>query len=113
LETNHRHFNEARDQLDRWSEDMEMAAQQQLEDLKRQIRDLQRRSRQAPTLQQQREIQEQVIKLEKLKRRQRQRIFEIEDEIEEKRKSLVDALESRLQQRTCITPLFTIRWAVE
>lgn len=112
LETNHRHFQQARDQLDRWAEDMELASQKQLEDLKRQIRDLQRRSRQAPTLQEEKAMQDQILKLEQQKRRQRQRIFEIEDEIEEKRKSLVAALEARLQQKTLTTPLFTVRWRV-
>jgi hypothetical protein len=113
LETNHRHFQVERDKLDRWAEDMELASQKQLEDLKRQIRDLQRRSRQAPTLQEEKAMQDQILKLEQQKRRQRQRIFEIEDEIEEKRKALVAALEARLQQKTLTTPLFTIRWRVE
>jgi SNF2 family DNA or RNA helicase len=112
LETNHRHFQQARDQLDQWAEDMELASQKQLEDLKRQIRDLQRRSRQAPTLQEEKAMQDQILKLEQAKRRQRQRIFEIEDEIEEKRKTLVAALEARLQQKTRTTPLFVIRWKV-
>lgn len=112
LETNHKHFNEARDQLDKWAEDMELASQKQLEDLKRQIRDLQRQARQAPTLQEQKAPQEQILKLEQQKRRQRQRIFEIEDEIEEKRQTLVAALESRLQQKTETLPLFSVRWRV-
>jgi len=49
LEENNRHFTEDRDQLDKWAEDMELAAQRELEDTKRQIRDLQRQSRQAPS----------------------------------------------------------------
>lgn len=112
LETNHRHFQQARDQLDQWAQDMEIASQKQLEDLKRQIRDLQRRSRQAPTLQEEKTIQDHILTLEQAKRRLRQRIFEIEDEIEDKRKSLVAALESRLQQKAVTTPLFSIRWSV-
>jgi chromosome segregation ATPase len=112
LETNHRHFQQARDQLDQWAQDMEIASQKQLEDLKRQIRDLQRRSRQAPTLQEEKALQDQILTLEQAKRRQRQRIFDIEDEIEEKRKTLVAALESRLQQKTETHPLFTIRWLI-
>jgi hypothetical protein len=112
LETNHRHFQQARDQLDQWAQDMEIASQKQLEDLKRQIRDLQRRSRQAPTLQEEKAMQDQILNLEQSKRRQRQRIFEIEDEIEEKRKTLVAALESRLQQKTETTHLFSVRWRI-
>lgn len=112
LEANNQHFAEARDQLDQWAEDMELAAQKELEDTKRQIRDLQRRSRQAPTLAEQHEMQEQIASLEKSKRRLRQRIFDIEDEIAAKRDSLVSALEKRMQQKTEISPLFTIRWMV-
>jgi hypothetical protein len=57
-------------------------------------------------------MQDQILKLEQAKRRQRQRLFEIEDEIEEKRRTLVAALEARLQQKTLTTPLFTVRWRV-
>lgn len=112
LETNHRHFQQAREQLDQWAQDMELASQKQLDDLKRQIRDLQRRSRQAPTLQEEKVMQDQIITLEQAKRRQRQRIFDIEDEIEEKRKTLVAALESRLEQKTSNMPLFSVRWKI-
>jgi Superfamily II DNA/RNA helicases, SNF2 family len=112
LEENNRHFSEARDQLDKWAEDMEMAAQKELDDTKRQIRDLQRRSRQAPTMEEQHSLQEEIAKLERKKRTLRKRIFDIEDEIAEKRDRLVESLEKRMQQKTTVTPVFTIRWSV-
>lgn len=112
LEENNRHFSEARDQLDKWADDMEMAAQKELDDIKRQIRDLQRRCRQAPTLEEQHDLQGEISKLEKKKRTLRERIFDIEDEIAEKRDQLVESLEKRMQQKTTITPVFTIRWNV-
>jgi hypothetical protein len=113
LEENSRHFAEARDQLDKWAEDMEMAAQRELDDTKRLIRDLQRQSRQAPTLQEQYSIQEEITRLERKKRTLREKIFDIEDEIAAKRDTLVGALEKRMQQKTTVTPLFTIRWSVQ
>ncbi|MDA3896980.1 MAG: SNF2-related protein [Desulfobacteraceae bacterium] len=112
LETNSLHFNEACIQLDKWAEDMEIATQKLLDDTKRQIRDIQRRSRQAPTLEEQHQFQEEIAKLERRKRRLRERIFDIEDEIAEKRDQLVQALENRMQQKTTSTELFTIRWKV-
>ncbi|MBI5141304.1 MAG: DEAD/DEAH box helicase family protein [Nitrospirae bacterium] len=112
LEENNRHFSEARDQLDKWAEDMEMAAQKELDDMKRQIRDLQRRSRQSPTMEEQRSLQEEIVKLERKKRTLRERIFDIEDKITEKRDRLVESLEKRMQQKTTVTPVFTIRWKV-
>ena len=112
LEENNRHFNEAREKLDKWAEDMEIAAGKELDDTKNQIRALNRQARLAPTIEEQHEIQAKIRKLEKKKRRLRQKIFDIEDEIEEKRDQLIDALEKRMQQKTTSTPLFTIRWRV-
>ena len=51
-------------------------------------------------------------KLEKQQRRQRQDIFKAEDEVMEKRDSLIESLERRLSQHTAADVLFTIRWAV-
>ncbi|MBF0155057.1 MAG: DEAD/DEAH box helicase family protein [Magnetococcales bacterium] len=112
LEENNRHFSEARDQLDKWAEDMELAVQKELDDTKRQIRDLQRRSRQAPTLEEQHGLQEEIVKLERKKRNLRKRIFDMEDKIAEKRDRLVETLEKRMQQKTNIMTVFTIRWSV-
>ncbi|MEA3486701.1 MAG: helicase, partial [Thermodesulfobacteriota bacterium] len=112
LEENSRHFNEAREQLDKWAEDMEIAAGRELDDTKKQIRALNRQARLATTMQEQRELQEQIRSLEKKKRRLRQKIFDVEDEITEKRDMLIDALEKRMKQKTEIQPLFTIRWSV-
>jgi chromosome segregation ATPase len=105
-------LSEARDQLDKWAEDMEMAAQKELDDTNRHIRDLQRRSRQAPTMEGQLGLQEEIVRLERKKRTLREKIFDIEDEIVDKRDRLVEALEKRMQQKTTSTPVFTIRWRV-
>ncbi|MDD5090720.1 MAG: helicase-related protein, partial [Candidatus Wallbacteria bacterium] len=112
LEENNHHFSEARDQLDKWAEDMEMAAQKELDDVKRQIKELQRRARQAPTMEEQRTIQDEISGLERRKRSLRERIFDIEDEISEKRDKLIAALELRMKQKTTDKQIFTIRWKV-
>ncbi len=71
-----------------------------------------RQARQAATLEEQHAIQQQLQKLEQQQRRQRQDIFKAEDEIMEKRDSLIESLERRLAQHTATDVLFTIRWAV-
>lgn len=72
-----------------------------------------RQARQAVTLEEQHEIQQQIQKLEKQQRRQRQDIFKAEDEIMEKRDQLIDQIEKRLTQRTTTDALFPIRWTVK
>jgi hypothetical protein len=113
LEQNNRHFTEAREQLEKWADDMILGVEKELKDTKEQIKALARQARQAATVEEQHEIQTRIQELEKKKRRQRQQIFEVEDEITRKRDELVDALERRMQQRTTVEPLFTIRWSVK
>ena len=113
LEQNNRHFNEAREKLESWADDMVLSAEKALLDTKAQIKVRRRQARQAVTLAEQHEIQEKIRKLERRQRRQRQDIFKVEDEIIEKRDQLIDVLEARLAQRTATETLFTIRWAVE
>ena len=113
LEQNSVHFNQAREKLEKWADDMVLSAEKALADTKEQIKALRRQARQAVTLEEQHEIQQQQQKLEKQQRRQRQEIFKAEDEIMEKRDSLIESLERRLAQHTATEALFTIRWAVE
>ena len=113
LEQNSAHFNQAREKLEQWADDMVLSAEKALRDTKEQIKALRRQARQATTLEEQHEIQEKLQKLERQQRRQRQDIFKAEDEIMEKRDALIESLERRLAQRTETETLFTIRWAIE
>jgi hypothetical protein len=112
LELNSVHFNQAREKLEKWADDMVISAEKALADTKEQIKVLRRQARQAVTLEEQHEIQQQIQKLEKQQRRQRQEIFKVEDEIMEKRDALIDSLEKRLSQSSGSEHLFTIRWEV-
>ncbi len=112
LETNNRHFHEAREKLEKWAEDMVFSAEKALRDTKDQIKALSRQARQAPSLAEQHDIQEKIRKLERHQRRQRQEIFDAEDQILEKRDALIDSLERRLSQETTTETLFTLRWSV-
>lgn len=113
LEDNNKHLSEACIQLDKWAEDMEKAAAKEMDDTKRKIADIRRKVRLAPTMQEQAELQAELKKLETLRRRQQQKIFDVEDEIAEKRDSLVEQLTMRMEQKTETETLFTIRWIVK
>jgi hypothetical protein len=112
LETNNRYFQEAREKLEKWADDMILAAEKELKETKERIKALTRKARLATTTEEQHALQKQIQELEKQKRRQRQRIFDVEDEIMAKRDELIERLEKRMRQRTNVEPLFTIRWSV-
>jgi hypothetical protein len=112
IEDNQRLFNAEREKLERWADDKLLASEEALKDTKSKISQLKREARKAPTLEEQSKLQQQLRDLERQQRRQRQKIFDVEDEIIEKRDELIDALQERLTQTTNIEHLFTIRWRV-
>jgi len=113
LETNNAHFTDARDKLDRWADDMELAAEQALKNTKEQIKVAQREARHATTLAEQHAIQERIAKLERQQRKQRQEIFQVTDDIQDKREKLVDQLMQRMAQKVSTEHLFTVLWEVQ
>ncbi|NPV38094.1 MAG: DEAD/DEAH box helicase family protein [Brevinematales bacterium] len=112
LERNSQYFNEAREKLEKWADDMVFSAEKALKDTKEQIKALQREARHATTLEEQHAIQEKIRALEKQQRRQRQEIFQVEDEIMARRDELISKLEKRLAQKTETEILFMIQWSV-
>ncbi len=77
-----------------------------------QINSLKREARLAQSIEEQKQNQEKLNLLERQQKRQRMEIFDIEDEIADKRDELISALEERMKQKTDITELFSIRWKV-
>lgn len=112
LERNNAFFREERDKLEKWADDALAGAERALSDTKEQIKALTRQARTAPTTEAQHEIQQRIVEMEKKKRRQRQQIFDVEDEILGRRDSLIGDLEKRLAQKTSTHPLFVLRWSV-
>lgn len=112
LEENNTHFQTERDRLEKWADDKVAGAEQALLDTKAKIRSLKRESRQSQTTQEQKDFQEKIKQEESRQRKQRQEIFDVEDEILEKRDELIEALEKRLNQKTTVDELFSIRWRV-
>ncbi len=90
-----------------------MAAEQALHDTKLKLKGLMRQARVAQSLDEAKRLQDEIRKVEGDQRRQRQEIFNVEDEIEARRDALIDALEKRLHRASRSHILFTVRWVVE
>ena len=112
LEANSSLFSEERERLENWAEDMIFLAEKELADIKTQIKAVRRQSRLAPTLDEQDKLQRNIQELERQQRKKRQDVFEVEDQIAQKRDQLIDALHRRMSQKSSKIELFTIRWQV-
>lgn len=110
LEANQRLFNEERDKLERWADDKLLAAEEALKNTKARIAQLKRDARKAVTLQEQEGIQHELSALERKHRKQRQEVFDVEDEISAKRDELIETLQQRMQEKAEAQTLFTLRW---
>ncbi|WP_251553979.1 SNF2-related protein [Neobacillus muris] len=112
MEENNRYFREEQDRLQKWADDLILSSEQELNDIKRNIRELTRKARLATNTEEQHQIQVKISELEKKKRTMRKKIFQVEDEVLEKRDELIEELESRLHQNTEREDLFMIEWEV-
>jgi predicted nucleic acid-binding Zn-ribbon protein len=113
LETNNKHFQEERERLEKWADDQIIAAERELSDTKARIKSLNRAARLTTTTEEQLRIQHDIREAEKEQRRQRQRIFDLEDDVKDKRDRLITKLEERMTQKTQRETIFTVRWKVE
>jgi hypothetical protein len=112
LDENNEYFERERSKLEAWADDQILSAEQQLEETRTRLKQAKRDSRLANSVEAQKQAQEAIKQLEKQQRRQRQDIFDVEDEIEARRDALIDALEKQMHQRSSSHQLFRVRWSL-
>jgi len=112
FEENSKFFKERREELYRWAEDVIAASERELKNIKNDLRNAEKESRQAVTVEEQKEAEEKIQKLMRAKRKAREKIFEVEDEIEIKRDKLIEKLESGLKQKVTEEDIFTIAFEI-
>ena len=103
-------FDEEVEKLDRWSNDLKQGLESKIKDLDREIREVKKSASLARSLNNKLEIQKQVKQLEATRKEKRKRLFDAEDEIDNRRDGLISDTERRLQVQESESELFTIRW---
>ena len=111
-EANNRHFKEATEKLIRWSEDQVAAATHRIEMLRARQLEIEREIRHAKTLDEQVPLQKELDNIRRDIRRARANVSAVEDETDEKRRRLLDALQRKLVPEVSREELFTIKWKV-
>lgn len=105
-------FDEEVDKLDRWSNDFKQGLESEIKGLDKQIREAKKAASLSRSLNEKVEQQKLVKKLETERKETRKRLFDAEDEIDERRDSLISDTEQRLAVNENQAELFTIRWTV-
>jgi flagellar capping protein FliD len=106
------YIREEEERLDKWTKDMVLALEKELENVKLQIRETERRLRLAATTAEHAELNEKLSELNRKKRNMRARLEDNEEEIEERRRTLIDDIKRRSQAQCELMELFTVEWEV-
>lgn len=112
MESNNRYFKQERDRLEKWADDMVLGAEKDLKDTRAKIKIMNRQARNATNMQEQLDCEKKLQELNRLLRKQRQQIFDLEDQILEKRDHLIKEIEQKLISKTNHEVLFLLRFHV-
>lgn len=103
-------FKEEENRIYRWERDVIDGIEQELDTVKRNIREIERLARQAENIEERISLEAKAEDLRRQKRRKRNELEDREDEISIKRKTLVAELEKKMIQTTSSDKLFIVRW---
>lgn len=112
MERNERYFSEEQDQLQRWADDLMMAAQRELDEVSQRIQEAARLARRATNLPAKMEALKKQQSAEKALQEAQRRVWQTQDEIRARRDGFIQEIQAKLQHETVVEPLFRIRWAV-
>jgi len=111
-ERNSEFFDSEVDKLDRWADDMKTALELELKKLDIDIKAAKTLAKKNVNLDEKLKAQRAVKDMEKKRNEMRKKLYEAQDEVDNRKEDLIARVEAQLKQKTSLTPLFTIRWRV-
>lgn len=112
MERNNTFFREEHLRIDKWADDMLLAAEKELKDTRQLIKATGRQLRLAETVDEQAQLQKKELALTRKRRKLRNKLDDVEDAIEDKARTMRHNLQARLRQTVETETIFTIEWAV-
>jgi adenine-specific DNA-methyltransferase len=103
-------FDAESDKLDRWADDLKENLERELKNLEAEIREAKKGKAFAGDLQSKIAAVKRINELEQQRNQKKRTLYEAQDQIEQRKDSLIDEVEARLQQQTSRETVFTIRW---
>jgi len=103
-------FEQEAEKLDNWADDLKVALEREIKELDRQIKEARRAATAALTLEEKLADQRQIKALEGQRNSKRRALFDAQDEIDRRRESLIEQIQSKLEQRISLSKLLAIQW---
>jgi len=106
-------FDEELIKLEKWAEDKKSSLEIELKQLDVEIKTLKAEARKLPRLNEKVKAQRQIKEMEKRRNEMRMNLYQHQDEVDQRKESLISNIEARLKQMTSINELFTVRWTIK
>lgn len=106
-------FEQEVNKLDTWADDLKEGLEASIKELDKEIKQVRREAKIAPTLEEKLNLQKQQKNLESLRNKNRRELFDKQDEVDERREKLIESLEGKLNKKTTVENLFTVQWSVK
>ncbi len=103
-------FDAESDKLDHWADDLKESLERELKTIEFEIREAKKAKRLAIDLQSKVAAQKRVNELEQQRNQKKRTLYDAQDQIETRKDTLISNVEARLQQRTALKEVFTVRW---
>ncbi len=105
-------FDEEMEKLDKWAEDVKKSMEIKLKQLDLDIKIKKADARKAGALEKKVLLQRQAKKLEGMRNEMRRNLFQSQDEVDQKKETLLETVEAKLEQQTFSKELMRISWKV-
>ncbi|MGL5981563.1 MAG: SNF2-related protein [Phocaeicola sp.] len=110
---NQRFFDEEMDKLDDWATDMKLSLEKEITDLDAEIKLRKAEAKKTANLADKIAAQRFVKELEKRRSEKRMKLYEAQDEVDDRKEMLLSNVEKMLVQKMQQTELFTIKWTIK
>ena len=105
-------FEAEANKLDGWADDLKAGLEREIKELDRQIKEARRAATAALTLEEKLEAQKRIKAIEVQRNTRRRALFDAQDNIDRRREQLISEIEGKLEQKTTLQELFTLRWQI-
>ena len=99
--------------IEKWAEDQQLTLENELKDIKTKIKEKKRLLSRSENVQQTLTLEKDLNTLTRQQKRKRAEIFNLEDEIEEKRDGMIDKVKAFIKQNITEEELFCVHWALK
>ena len=99
--------------IEKWAEDQQLSLEKELGDIKAKIKEKKRLLSRSENAQATLALERELNTLTRQQKRKRAEIFDLEDEIEERRDGMIGKVKAFIEQHITETPLFCVRWLLK